>query len=391
MLQLKGKHNTAKVFTDNVDQTTISQIIDLCNQEIFKESKIAIMPDCHAGKGCTIGTTITITDKVVPNLVGVDLGCGVMTAELDIKKDSIDFEKLDKVIREKVPSGFNIHDRECSNTYDVIAPIGMERPKKSMGTLGSGNHFIELSVSDSTGKVYLIVHTGSRNLGKQIAEHYQNLASETLCDTKSEAEKIIKQLKAQGRQSEIQMALSSIKKPVIRKDLAYLEGDNLERYLHDVVIAQQYATDNRQEIIRVIVKEMGWKIEDSFETVHNYIDKQNMILRKGAISAQADEMVLIPLNMRDGSILARGLGNPEWNCSAPHGAGRIMSRGVAKEQINLKDFQESMKHIWSSSVLQSTLDEAPMAYKPADEILSHIKDTVAVIDILKPLYNFKAN
>ncbi|WP_270607166.1 RtcB family protein [Bacillus mobilis] len=395
MLKLQGKYNEAKVFTNNVDETATGQIIDLCNQEFVKNSQIRIMPDTHAGAGCTIGTTMTIQDKIVPNLVGVDIGCGMEVAVIDKKKEEINFDCLDETIRKFVPSGFRIRDKEhrFSKMIDfdgVKAPYTLQRAQKSIGTLGGGNHFIELN-EDEKGNVYIVIHSGSRNLGKQIAEYYQNFAYEQLINVTSMKDEIIKRLTEEGRAKEIQETLRGIQKPKIRKELAYLEGQGFKDYMNDMNIAQKYAALNRKAMIDEIVTKMDWKITDQFTTIHNYIDIENMILRKGAISAQKDERVIIPINMRDGSIIAFGKGNPDWNFSGPHGAGRIMSRKKAKELLSLEDFQNTMTEVWTTSVVESTIDEAPMVYKPMDEIIENTKETIDIKHIIKPLYNFKAN
>ncbi|MFE9078015.1 RtcB family protein [Bacillus mobilis] len=395
MLKLQGKYNEAKVFTNNVDETATGQIIDLCNQEFVKDSQIRIMPDTHAGAGCTIGTTMTIQDKIVPNLVGVDIGCGMEVAVINKKKEEINFDCLDETIRKFVPSGFRIRDKEhrFSKMIDfdsVKAPYTLQRAQKSIGTLGGGNHFIELN-EDEKGNVYIVIHSGSRNLGKQIAEYYQNFAYEQLIDVTSMKDEIIKRLTEEGRAKEIQETLRGIQKPKIRKELAYLEGQGFKDYMNDMNIAQKYAALNRKAMMDEIVTKMDWKITDQFTTIHNYIDIENMILRKGAISAQKDERVIIPINMRDGSIIAFGKGNPDWNFSGPHGAGRIMSRKKAKESLSLEEFQNTMTEVWTTSVVESTIDEAPMVYKPMDEIIENTKETIDIKHIIKPLYNFKAN
>lgn len=396
MLELRGKYNSAKVFTDNVEETAMGQIIELCNQPFAEGSNIRIMPDTHAGAGCTIGTTMTITDKIVPNLVGVDIGCGMEVAIIDKNKTEINFDQLDEIIRKYVPSGFNVRSSSQRhplskqvNFRDVRAPFKLDRAKDSIGTLGGGNHFVELNELDD--KVVLVIHSGSRNLGKQIAEHYQNRAYDELINVKDEKDRIIAELIAASRQSEIQKALSVVKKPKIQKDLAYLEGQGFKDYMNDMKIAQHYALLNRKAMVDEIVTRMNWKVVDSFTTIHNYIDMDNMILRKGAISAQAGERVIIPLNMRDGSIIAYGKGNPDWNFSGPHGAGRLMSRSKAKELVSLEEYKETMKDVWTTSVVQSTVDESPMAYKPMAEIVEHTKDSLEIAEIIKPLYNFKAH
>lgn len=364
MIEIKGTHNRALVFTDTIEDTTKQQVEQLCNLPFLQDTKIRMMPDLHAGKGCTVGTTMTITDKVVPNFVGVDLGCGMICVKLSLQKEEINFEKLDKTIKKNVPSGTRIRNKEHRHTMEipfaeVAAPINEQRARLSLGTLGGGNHFIELN-EGTDGSIYLVIHSGSRNLGKQIAEHYQNIAHQTLGDQ-------------------------------IHKDLAYVEGDNMKDYLHDLSIAQKYAALNRKTMVDVICRGMNWKIQSEFDTIHNYIDLENMILRKGAISAQDGEVVIIPMNMRDGSLICRGKGNPEWNYSGPHGAGRLMSRSQARKQISFEDFQTSMKDVWTTSVVTSTLDEAPFAYKDMKDILAHIDDTVDVLEVIKPLYNYKAH
>lgn len=395
MIELKGKYTNASVYTDNIEQQAISQIIEMCNQEFTKGCKVAIMPDVHAGKGCTIGTTMEIKDKVVPNIVGVDLGCGMLCVKL--KDKTIDFKKLDDVIRKFVPHGMNVRNTPHSfisrvnlNDLKCINNINLDRANKSLGTLGGGNHFIEIN-EDEVGDLYLVIHTGSRYLGKQIAEHYQDLAIRTLQDNRVDKQTLIEKLKKEDRVKDIQSELAKVKGVKIPSHLAYLEGDNLKNYLHDIDIAQKYSTENRHAIADTIISKMELTVDDSFTTIHNYIDLDNNILRKGAISAQLGEKVIIPINMRDGSIIAIGKGNSEWNCSAPHGAGRILSRSKAKELVSFDEFKNSMKDVWSTSVCESTIDESPMAYKPVDEIINNIQDTAEIISIIKPLYNFKSN
>lgn len=393
MLEVTGKHNSAKIFTDNIEQEALSQIIELCNQEFCKDSKIRIMPDVHAGAGCTIGTTMTITDKVVSNLVGVDIGCGMCVSIL--KEKDIDLNRLDSVIRNFIPSGFDV--REAEHKYskripynNLKAKINLQRAKLSVGTLGGGNHFIEVN-RDKEGYLYIVIHSGSRHLGKQIAEHYQSIAINELLDLKGKKIEIINSLKAQGKEKEIPEALNKLSAPKINKNLAYLQNESFQNYLQDMKIAQEYADWNRKAITDEIINQMGLVITEQFTTIHNYIDFHTMILRKGAISAQRREKVIVPINMRDGSIIAIGKGNPEWNFSAPHGAGRLMSRSKAKQNISMAEFTKSMEGIYSTSINQSTLDEAPMAYKPINEILDNIQDAVEVIDVIKPIYNFKSS
>lgn len=394
-----------KIFTNNIEQEAVNQINLLLEQEPFKDCKVRIMPDVHAGKGCVIGFTANLGDKVIPNIVGVDIGCGMLCVKLG--KIDLNLEFLDKIIREKIPAGREVRDsrfisfERIKELYCFRELKETERFNKALGTLGSGNHFLEINKDDEDNK-YLVIHTGSRNLGKQVAEYYQELAIE-LCSGKEEMynkkEKIIKTYKAQGKKSEIQKALKQLekeyanKKPSLPKDLCYLEGKYREQYLHDMKICQEYARINRETIAIIILTHLIGKKDltiDYFHTVHNYISFEDNIVRKGAISAKKGEKVLIPINMRDGSIIAVGKGNEDWNNSAPHGAGRLMSRGKAKETFNLEEFEKSMKGIYTTSVKQSTIDEAPFVYKPMEEIINNIQDTVEIQKIIKPIYNFKA-
>lgn len=392
MIELRGKYNTAKIFTDNVEATAQAQIIELLNQEFIKSSKIRIMPDTHAGAGCVIGTTMTIQDKIVPNLVGVDIGCGMAVANLgsDIR---INFEQLDTFIRNNIPSGQSVNDIEAN--FDMIDNlkcsnhINRNRALCSIGTLGGGNHFIEANIDDD-GNTYIVVHSGSRYLGKQVAEYYQDEAYKALMTDAEQVKALVLKLKVEGRSQDIQEEIKKIKKPSIPKTLSYVEGQNFHNYLHDMNIVQKYAYANRQKMLQKICKFLNIELHNIFQTIHNYIDLKSMILRKGAISVNADEIVLIPMNMRDGSLLCRGRGNPDWNYSAPHGAGRLMSRGQAKQNVTLDEFKNSMSGIYTTSVNQSTLDESPMAYKPMQEIIDNIGDTVDIIKVIKPVYNFKA-
>lgn len=421
-----------KIFTKNIEQEAIDQIDELLNQEAFKDSKIRIMPDVHAGKGCVIGFTGDLGDKVIPNIVGVDIGCGMLCVELG--NVDLDLERLDKIIRQYVPSGFEVHD-ERKTRFDKLQDLkcyrelkDTKRLERSVGTLGGGNHFIEVDIDEENNK-YLVIHTGSRNLGKQVAEYYQELANQ-LCnynigDYKEKQKQLIEEYKEQGRSQEIQSALESLKNEYkinhnkIPKDLAYLEGQYKEDYLHDMKICQEFAKDNRLCIAKQILCNyfelpyyQGYKsvrlrpeanigfletqdmIERDFryfETIHNYISFEDNIVRKGAISARKGEKVLIPMNMRDGCIIGLGKGNDDWNQSAPHGAGRIMSRMKAKETFNLDEYKESMNGIYTTSVNEETIDEAPFVYKPMEEIIDCIGDTVDIIKIIKPIYNFKAS
>lgn len=413
-----------KIFTDNIEQEAVEQIDLLLQQEPFKNCKVRIMPDVHAGKGCVIGFTADLGNKVIPNIVGVDIGCGMLCVELG--KVDLDLQRLDKVINNCIPAGRNIREYKLldfepiNELYCLRELKETKKFNRAIGTLGGGNHFIEIDVDDE-GNKYLVIHTGSRNLGKQVAEYYQNLAIE-LCSGKEEMyqkkEEIIKTYKEQGRKSEIKKALKELakeykdNKPNLPNELCYLEGKYREMYLHDMKISQRYASLNRRYIaIEIIKKYFNIKEDESFrlalrgeivtcdlkqwefrgfETIHNYISFKDNIVRKGAISAKKGERVLIPINMRDGSIIAIGKGNTDWNNSAPHGAGRIMSRHKAKETFKLEDFKESMKDIYTTSVVEETIDEAPFVYKPIQEIIDNIQNTVKIEKIIKPIYNFKA-
>lgn len=392
MIELRGKYNDCKIFTDNVDNVTIGQIIELLNQESMKESVIRIMPDCHAGKGCVIGTTMTLKDKVIPNLVGVDIGCGMLAVKMNTKE--IDFEVLDKGIREQIPAGFNIRDKGYKwEALDKIkAPFNRDRAEKSVGTLGGGNHFIEVD-RDTDGYLWLVVHTGSRHLGVEVCDYYQELAYNRLKTNKEiERSKIIEEAKRTGKMNEIEFRLQELREKLLPPyDLAFVEGADFEDYLSDMGVVQEYAAFNRRVIVNKIGQLLGVEFIEAIETIHNYIDLQNMILRKGSVSAEFDEKLIIPMNMRDGSLICRGKGNIDWNYSAPHGAGRIMSRGEAKEKVNMEEYKEAMAGIYTTSVCASTIDESPMVYKPMEEIMRNVADTVDIIEVIKPVYNFKAN
>lgn len=406
-----------KIFTDNIEQEAIDQINTLLSQPAFADCKVRIMPDVHAGVGCVIGFTANLGDKVIPNIVGVDIGCGMLTVQLgcidendeDIVNDvtNIDYEKLDRVIREHVPSGQNVHDNRYAKLglikrlrcYDKLKNV--DRLTRSLGTLGGGNHFIEIDESGRDGSKYLVIHTGSRNLGKQVAKYYQNLAIELMSGGKDEIyarqKQLINDYKSQGRRNEIQAAIKELHKSFnpnplnIPKELCYLTGQYREDYLHDMAICQEFAKFNRRSIAITIAAEMDWVIVDYFETIHNYIELKTNMVRKGAISAKKGEKVLIPINMRDGCIIGVGKGNEDWNCSAPHGAGRIMSRQMARKALCLDEFRDSMSGIYTTSVSEETIDEAPMVYKPMEEIIENIKNTVDILEIIKPVYNFKAS
>lgn len=398
MLEIKGKMNTAVCYAKVVEEEAIEQIRRMCDYEFTEGSQIRIMPDVHAGKGCTIGTTMTVKDKAVPNIVGVDIGCGMYTVNLG--KGEIDFERLDEVAH-YIPSGMMVwegrqerFDLASLRCYRSLRDT--KRLERSLGTLGGGNHFIEVDQAQD-GTKYLVIHSGSRNLGKQVAELYQQLAVDLNKGKETyfiERDAIIKEYKAAGRRKEIQAALEKItwlkRETTIPEDLCYLYGSYLEDYLFDVEICQSFARRNREKMAEIILEKTGMTGSDAFHTIHNYIDTKEMILRKGAIAAHKGEKVLIPINMRDGSVLAVGKGNPEWNYSAPHGAGRIMSRKKAKEELNLEEYRKTMAGIYTTSVKEETLDEAPMAYKALADIIDVIEDAVTILDVMKPIYNFKA-
>lgn len=401
MYEIKGKVNTAICYAKVVEDEAIEQIRRMCDYEMTAGSKIRIMPDVHAGKGCTIGTTMTITDKAVPNVVGVDVGCGMYT--VDLGKVDIDFEKFDEAAH-FIPSGMNVWEgrQERFDLTDLRCYRELKdtrRLERSLGTLGGGNHFIEIDEA-ADGTKYLVIHSGSRNLGKQVAELYQKLAvnlDRGYGDYLEKRDEIIRTYKEQGRKKQIQNALKQLhfqvyeSEPSMPEDLCYLSGKYLEDYLHDVVICQAFARRNREKMAEVILDRCGMAAGIAFHTIHNYIDTDEMILRKGAIAAHESEKVLIPINMRDGSVLAVGKGNPEWNFSAPHGAGRIMSRRKAKENLDMDEYKRTMEGIYTTSINENTLDEAPMAYKSLDDIIDVIRESVDVIDIMKPIYNFKAS
>ena len=398
MIGLNGKYNSATVYTDLIDQGAVAQIIELCDQPMSEGARIRIMPDVHAGAGCTIGTTMTITDKVVPNIVGVDIGCGMETVKL--KEKHIELQKLDKLIYEKIPSGFAVRSKvhRYSEKIDLTElycydKINADRALASIGTLGGGNHFIEADKGED-GSIYIVIHSGSRHLGVETAKYYQNEAYRRL-NKSSDKEKneLIERLKAEGKQKQIKAELKKLentKTTSVPKHLAYCEGELFEQYIHDMKIVQQFAMLNRQAMMDEIIKGMHLHVTEQFTTIHNYIDTENMILRKGAVSAQAGEKLLIPINMRDGSLICVGKGNPEWNFSAPHGAGRLFSRSQAKQSFTVSEFKKQMQGIYTTSVSEQTLDECPMAYKSLDDIAGNIGDTAEIIEVIKPIYNFKA-
>lgn len=380
------------VFAETFEGEALAQVKRLIEFEAYQNSKIRIMPDAHAGKGCTIGTTMTIDDKVTPNLVGVDIGCGMLT--LKLKDNEIDFPKLDATIKSKIPSGFKVH-LKVQNEFDFSNlrchnHVDLERAKLSIGSLGGGNHFIEIGRYDKTGDLYLIIHSGSRKLGGDVCNYYQEKAVR-LSGAHIKQKDLVKQLKAEGRENEIDFQILKLKSATSYRDLAYLTGEDFSDYMNDMVIVQKFAGLNRETMADIILNEIDLQETERFETVHNYIDFNRMILRKGAVSAEKGELLLIPMNMRDGSLLCVGKGNENWNFSSPHGAGRLMSRTMAKKKLNMNNFKDSMKGIYSNSVLAQTLDEAPQAYKSMNEIRLAIADTVDVLGVIKPLYNFKAH
>ena len=392
-----------KIFAKTVEETARAQIEQFASLEAFKNSKIRIMPDVHSGAGCVIGFTADLGDKVIPNVVGVDIGCGMFAVNMG--KVDIDLATLDNVIKTYIPSGMNVHENPVMQfptmswankiikelrCYDSLR--NLHWLEASMGTLGGGNHFIEVDIDENTGDKWLIIHSGSRNLGKQVAEIYQDIAIKKCNSRKEEAAQLVSEYKAQGREKEIATAIAALKaqKPHIPNDLCYLEGEDRENYLHDMKLCQKFAQSNRNTIYKLLAYyDHDIPMTDGFTTMHNYIDDNN-IVRKGAISAQKGEKLLIPINMRDGCILGVGKGNEDWNCSAPHGAGRLMSRAKAKETLTMEEYQNTMNGIYTTSVCHETLDEAPQAYKPLEEITELIKPTVDIISILKPIYNFKA-
>lgn len=392
-----------KIFTDNIDEKAVSQINLLLEQDAFKNSKVRIMPDVHAGKGCVIGFTGDLGNKVIPNIVGVDIGCGMFCANLG--KIEIDFKKLDQFIHENIPSGMNVNETKLVD-FDLTRLYCYDKLKNyqwienSVGSLGGGNHFIEIDVADD-GDKYLVIHSGSRNLGTQVADYYQDLADQicnhNLLDYERKRKEILTTYKELGKAQEIQSALIKLREELeenkhnIPYELAYLEGKERDSYLHDMKLCQDFAVLNRYTIAKRISDFMGWDLSHYFESVHNYISFEDNIVRKGAISAKKNEQVIIPINMRDGCIIGIGKGNDDWNNSALHGAGRIMSRAKAMEMIHLEEYKKSMENIYTTSVTEETKDESPFVYKSIDEILKHIVSTVEVIKIVKPIYNFKAS
>lgn len=392
MFEINGKYNLAKIYASVIEDSAKNQINRMLDQQFSSNSNIAIMPDTHSGTGCVIGFTQTITDKVVPNLVGVDVGCGMLVLKIS-KKFIMDLPKMDKICHQIIPSGMN--HRKTPHTFadnvnldNLICPINKSKALLSIGTLGGGNHFEEIDI-DENGDYYIVIHSGSRHLGLEVAKYWQDKAIKY--HSKDKQLKIINHLKEIGREDEIQSTLDNLE--IMPNDLAYLEGEDLNGYLNDMKIAQEFALWNREAILKDIVDNLGIKkkhILDKFCTIHNYIDLDNMILRKGAISLQKDEAAIIPINMKDGSLIVKGKGNKDWNYSGPHGAGRLMSRTAAKETLKMEDYKESMKDIYTTCVSTATIDEAPMAYKDINTIKNDIADTAEIITTIKPIYNFKA-
>lgn len=401
MFEIKGRVNTAICFAKVIDDAAIEQIKQMCDYKLTEGCKVRIMPDVHAGKGCTIGTTMTVKDKVCPNIVGVDIGCGMYTVQL--RQNELDFHKIDAVCH-YIPSGMNVWERR-QERFDLTrlrcyrSLRDAKRLERSLGTLGGGNHFIEIDKA-SDGTYFLVIHSGSRNLGKQVAEIYQQLAIDFHMGKEEyfkQREEIIQTYKETGKGADIQNDLKKLKKEfdtkdlLVPKDICWLYGTFLEDYLHDVEICQEFAKRSREKMAEIFLERTGMTAVESFHTIHNYIDTKEMILRKGAIAAHAGEKILIPINMRDGSVIALGKGNPNWNYSAPHGAGRIMSRAQAKKKVDLDEYRASMEGIYTTSVNEKTLDEAPMVYKSLEDIIDVIQESVDVIEVMKPVYNFKSS
>lgn len=398
MVLVQGAYNTAVCYTPKLEEAAQQQIQAVCDRPEFAGCKIRIMPDVHAGKGCTIGTTMTIRDKIVPGMVGVDIGCGMETVALAERE--IDFDRLDALIREEIPCGREIRDtpHDLNGEIDLTQlrcarQVNLSRAMRSIGSLGGGNHFIEIDRAED-GRLYLVVHSGSRHLGTEVANFYQEEGRRALWGgAHYQIQEAVHRLKAEGRFQEIQTTILALKKErelKIPKDLAYVEGKLFEDYLHDMKLTQQFAMLNRKAIVEVIMRGMGLTAVELFTTIHNYIDTDAMILRKGSVSAAVGEKLLIPINMRDGSLICVGKGNEAWNCSAPHGAGRLMSRRAALQALSMEQFQREMQGIYTTCVLPDTLDESPMAYKSMDEIVAQIQPTAEIVERIRPVYNFKA-
>ena len=400
MIEIQGVHSTAVCYCAALDEASEAQIKDVCDRAEFAGCKIRIMPDVHTGMGCTIGTTMTIRDKIVPGMVGVDIGCGMETTRL--AERTVNFRELDEVIRKNIPSGRDVRKRPHALSDDVDLPalrcaphVKLERARLSIGTLGGGNHFIE--VDRGSDGLYLVVHSGSRHIGNEVAKFYQDEGYNALRGNATfQIRETIERLRAKGKKKEIQKTVEALRKQrrpidkLVPKDLAYVEGQLFKAYIHDMKIIQHFAELNRKAMTDVIIEKMNLTPVESFTTTHNYIDTEAMILRKGAVSAKAGEKLLIPINMRYGGLICVGKGNPDWNYSAPHGAGRLMSRKKAFEVLSMDEYKSSMDGVFSTCVTRGTLDESPMAYKNADEIIGQISPTAEVVDHIEPLYNFKA-
>ena len=385
-----------RIYATTVEDETVRQVERMSNCEAYHDCFIRIMPDCHVGTSCTIGTVIEIANRIVPNTVGVDIGCGMLVVELE--ENDVDLQELDRVIHTQIPSGTEIHQVSVAS-FDLlqnlrcISAVDVDAANRAIGSLGGGNHFIELN-EDKDGRKYLVIHSGSRNLGVRVCKYYQRKAIEWCQQNIVDVREVITTLKAQGREREISKVLSELKEhneKMVDKELAYIEGSDLQNYLHDMDICQQYALLNRRTMAGIILKALSLHERRSFQTIHNYIDVEQKILRKGAVRASEGEFLIIPMNMRDGSLICRGKGNAEWLYSAPHGAGRLMSRSQAREKLSLIEFEQSMQGVYTTSVNESTIDEAPMVYKPMEEIITCIEPTVDVLGIIKPIYNFKAS
>lgn len=398
MIEIVGLYNMAVCYTDSLEETAAAQIKAVCDQSAFADCKIRIMPDVHAGMGCTIGTTMTIGDKIVPGMVGVDIGCGMETVRIAQKEP--DLPKLDALIHEQIPCGYKIRSAPHPLNEEIDLTrlrcgdyVNLHRARHSIGTLGGGNHFIEVDRGEN-GDLFIVVHSGSRHLGNEVAKFYQEEGRKAFWGgARYQVEALVAELKAQGRFQEIQPAIDRLRAEheiSMPKDLAYVEGRLFDDYLHDMKLVQQFATLNRKAMMDVILGGMGLTPVEQFTTIHNYIDTDNMILRKGAVAAYAGQKLLIPINMRDGSLICMGKGNPDWNCSAPHGAGRLMSRKEALHRLSMEQYRREMEGIYTTCVDRTTLDEAPMAYKGMEEIISHIGPTVEIVERITPIYNFKA-
>ncbi|WP_449290934.1 RtcB family protein [Oscillibacter ruminantium] len=400
MITVQGAYNSAVCYTDMLEKAAAGQIKAVCDQSAFADCKIRIMPDVHAGMGCTIGTTMTITDKVVPGMVGVDIGCGVET--VCIAEKELNLAALDALIRREIPCGREIRDTEHQFNKEIdltelrcANQVNLVRARRSIGTLGGGNHFIEVDRGED-GALYVVIHSGSRHIGKEVAKYYQEEGFHALCgNARFQLDKAIARMKAEGNTKEIHKTIKKLKSQramltPMPKDLSYVEGKLFEDYIHDMKLIQRFAVLNRQAMMEVLLTGMGFTAVERFTTIHNYIDTEEMILRKGAVSAKQGEKLLIPINMRDGSLICMGKGNEDWNCSAPHGAGRLMSRKDAFDRLSMEEYKEQMSDIFSTCVVADTLDESPMAYKPMDEIVAQIAPTAEIVDRIKPIYNFKS-